>query len=478
MKKRKIQIIYIVFALLIFSGCKTLNTNLSIPEKKIPASFTSAPTDTTSIGEINWRNYFADELLVKLIDTALTSNFDLQIALQKIQITRSGVHFSTSELFPKVDGNVSVGSTRYGKYTESGQGNATTPYPDDPNRIIPNPIQDYNIGLTAIWEIDIWGKLRTQRKAAILNYLASIEGKNFVVSNLVADIAISYYELIALDNELEVLQLTIQKQQEALDIVKFQKETGRANELAVQQFQSQLLNSKANEKETFQQIIETENKINFLLGRYPQTIERKKEILFQEIPQQISSGIPSQLLSFRPDIREAEFQVQASKFDLKAAKAAFFPNINIAAGLGFQSFNPQFFLNPASLGYNAASGLFAPLVNMNGLKMQFNTAKGNQLSAMYNYQKTILNGYLEVENELSRIQNMKDILSYKKEQNDLLTLSVETSTELYKSAKASYLEVLLAQQNSLQAQLEFININKRQRIVTVNIYKALGGGWR
>lgn len=215
MKKRKIQIIYIVFALLIFSGCKTLNTNLSIPEKKIPASFTSAPTDTTSIGEINWRNYFADELLVKLIDTALTSNFDLQIALQKIQITRSGVHFSTSELFPKVDGNVSVGSTRYGKYTESGQGNATTPYPDDPNRIIPNPIQDYNIGLTAIWEIDIWGKLRTQRKAAISNYLASIEGKNFVVSNLVADIAISYYELIALDNELEVLQLTIQKQQEA-----------------------------------------------------------------------------------------------------------------------------------------------------------------------------------------------------------------------------------------------------------------------
>lgn len=478
MKKRKIQIIHFVFALLIFGGCKTLNTNLSIHEKKIPASFTSPPIDTTSIAKINWRNYFADELLVKLIDTALASNFDLQIALQKIQIAHSGVRFSTGELFPKVDVNTYVGTTKYGKYTESGQGNVTTPYPDDPNRLIPNPIQDYNIGLTAIWEIDIWGKLRNQRKAAIANYLASIEGKNFVVSNLVADIAISYYELIALDNELEVLQETIQKQQEALDIVKFQKETGRANELAVQQFQSQLLSSKANEKETLQQITETENKINFLLGRFPQTIERKKETLFEEIPQQISSGVPSQLISYRPDIREAEYQVQASKFDLKVAKAAFFPNINIAAGLGFQSFNPQFILNPASSGYNAASGLFAPLVNMNGLKMQFNTAKGKQLSAMYNYQKTILNSHVEVANELSRIQNMKDILSYKKEQNDLLTLSVETSTELYKSAKASYLEVLLAQQNSLQTQLELISINKRQRIATVNIYKALGGGWR
>lgn len=478
MKKRQFQIILVLFALFIFSGCKSLNTNLTISENKIPAGFTTEASDTTIIPEINWQNYFNDELLIKLIDTAVASNFDLQIALQKIQITRSGVRFSTGELFPKVDGNVSIGSTRYGKYTESGQGNITTPYPDDPNRLIPNPIQDYNIGLTAIWEIDIWGKLRNIRKSEISQYLASIEGKNFVLSNLVADIAISYYELIALDNELEVLQETIQKQQEALDIVKFQKETGRANELAVHQFQSQLLSSKANEKETLQQITETENKINFLLGRYPQIIEREKEIFFQEIPHQIASAIPSQLLSFRPDIREAEFQLQASKFDLKAAKAAFFPNINIAAGLGFQSFNPQFFLNPSSLGYNAASGLFAPLVNMNGLKMQFNTAKGNQLSAMYNYQKTILNGYVEVVNELTRIQNMKDIHSYKKEQNDLLSLSVEISTELYMSAKASYLEVLLAQQNSLQTKLELISIHKRQRIATVNIYKALGGGWR
>jgi NodT family efflux transporter outer membrane factor (OMF) lipoprotein len=471
------QIIYIVILLTIINSCNTLNTNLSIKENKIPASFNTS-TDTTTIAKINWRQYFADELLVKLIDTALASNFDLQIALQRIQIARSGVRFQTGELFPKVDGNVSIGSTRYGEYTESGQGNATTPYPGDPNRIIPNPVQDYYLGLTATWEIDIWGKLRNQRKSTISNYLASIEGKNFVVSNLVADIAITYYELVALDNELEIIQQTVLRQQEALEIIKTQKETGKANELAVQQFQSQLLNLKANENETLQQISEAENKINFLVGRFPQAIQRNKKVLFQEMPQQISSGIPVQMLTQRPDIREAEYQVEATKFDLKTAKASFFPNINIVSSLGFQSFNSQFLFNPVSSGYNALGGLVSPLLNRNALKMQFATAKASQLTAMYNYQKTILNGFVEVANELSRIDNLKVINSYKKAQNDLLSLSVETSTELYKTGKANYLEVLLAQQNLLETQLELINVNKRQRISIVNVYKSLGGGWR
>lgn len=479
MKKRKIQIIYIVFALVVISGCKTLNTNLTIPERKIPSGFSSASTDTTTIAEINWRQYFADTLLVKLIDTALHNNFDLQIALQRIEITRSGVRFATGELFPKVDGNISAGTTRYAKYTQEYAGNSTTPLPNDPTKIVPNPLHDYYLGLTTSWEIDIWGKLRNQRKSAISNYLASIEGTNFVISNLIADVAISYYELIALDNELEIIRQTIQKQQEALEVIKLQKETGRANELAVQQFQAQLLNSQALEFETKQQILEQENLINFLLGRYPQKIERSKEVFFQDMPEQFSSGIPSQMLSNRPDIREAEFQVQASKYDLKAAKAAFFPNINIMAGLGFQAFNPELlFTTPASLAYSALGGLVAPLINMNALKAQFNTAKANQLTAMFNYQKTILNGYVEVANELSNIENLKQINSLKKQQSEILTNSVETSTELYKTARANYLEVLLAQQNSLQTQLELISVNKRQRIATVNIYKALGGGWR
>jgi outer membrane protein TolC len=233
------------------------------------------------------------------------------------------------------------------------------------------------------------------------------------------------------------------------------------------------------EKETNQRIVEIENKINFLLCRYPQTIQRTKEVLLQPIQQQFASGIPSQLLQNRPDIREAEFLVQASKFDLKSAKAAFFPNINLSAALGFQTFNPQFLLSaPASFGYSAFGGLAAPLFNRNALKAQFNSAKSNQKTAMYNYQKTILNGYIEVVNELSNIQNLQQINSLKKQQSDVLMQSVETTTELYKSAKATYLEVLFTQQISLQTQLELVNTKKRQRFAMVKIYKALGGGWK
>jgi outer membrane protein, multidrug efflux system len=222
------------------------------------------------------------------------------------------------------------------------------------------------------------------------------------------------------------------------------KEVGRANELAVQQFQIELLNTLALEKEIIQQISEAENRINFLLGRFPQPIEREKENLFQELPQEIKSGIPSQLLLNRPDIREAEHQVQASRFDVKTAKASFFPNINIVSTLGFQAFNPEFlFISPASIGYTALGGLIAPVINRNALKAQFSTAKANQLSAIYNYHETILNAYVEVANELSNMQSLQASYSLKEQQSNLSEKSVETSTELYKHAKANYFEVLL-----------------------------------
>jgi NodT family efflux transporter outer membrane factor (OMF) lipoprotein len=335
------------------------------------------------------------------------------------------------------------------------------------------------VGLNASWEIDIWGKLQNQRKSAFANYLSSIEGTNFVISNLVADVALAYYELIALDNELVIITQTIRQQQEALEVVKLQKDAGRSNELVVQQFHAQLLNSKIYEFEINQKILEQVNLINFLLGRYPKSIERRKDNIFFKIPLDISSGLPSQLLSNRPDLREAEFQLQATMFDLKVAKAAFFPNLMITAGIGFQAFNSKFlFVNPASLAYSALGGLVSPLVNRNALKAQFNTAKSSQLSAMYNYQKTILNGYVEVVNELSNLDMLQQVISLKQKHSDVLTQSVETAYELYKSGRATYLEVLLIQQNSLQTQLELINVNKRQHFAMVNIYKALGGGWR
>jgi multidrug efflux system outer membrane protein len=476
MKNKIYYTLVISFLTVNFNGCASLDTNLSIPEKEIPASFQNQKDTTTTIANINWRQYFTDPLLVELIDTAVANNLDLQMALQRIEVSRSSVKLANGALLPKVDLSIGGGVQKFGLYTMDGAGNASTEI--TPGRTVPENLTDMFLGLQASWEVDIWGKMRNQRKSAVSQYLSSIEGTNFVISNLVADVAIHYNELLALDNELDIIRQTVQKQQEALAVVKLQKEAGRANELAVQQFKAQLLNTQVLEKQVLQQITETENKLNFLLGRYPQPIQRKKGVLFEAVAQQVASGVPSELLANRPDVREAEYQIEASKFDLKAARAAFFPNFNITATLGFQAFNPEFlFVSPASLAYSLFGTVVAPLINMNALKAQFNTAKANQLTAMYNYQKTILNGYVEVANELSNIQNLEQIHSRKKQQSEALKQSVETSDELYKSARATYLEVLIAQQNALQANLELIDVIKQQRIATVKIYKALGGGW-
>jgi NodT family efflux transporter outer membrane factor (OMF) lipoprotein len=475
MNIKGIFVFWCLFTSLLFSACKSLNTNLSIKKKPLPSSFYHQ-SDSSEIKLINWRSYFNDPILIGLIDTALVNNHDLNIAIQKIEIARAGALSAKASLIPQVNAGVNGGIRRFGRYTMDGAGNIATEM--TPGRIVPINLPDIFVGFQASWELDLWKKLKNKQKSAINQFLASAEGVKVVTASLVSDIAISYYELLALDHELEIIKQTIQRQKAALEVIKLKKETGRTNELAVQQFQAQLLNTQSVEKELQQQIFEFENRINFLLGRFPQKVERFKEILLADVPSQIKTGVPSELLENRPDIREAELLLEASKFDLKSAKAAFLPNMNLVAGLGFQAFKPEFlFLTPASITYNAIGGLMAPLVNRNALKANFSYAKANQLSAMHHYQKSIIVGYTEVVNQLSAIENLEKLHTLKKEQTQVLNNSVEMSTELFSSGRASYLEVLLAQQNSLQAKFELINVNKRQHIAVVNLYRALGGGW-
>jgi outer membrane protein, multidrug efflux system len=457
----------------------SLNTDLTIPDKPIPPSFQDQPEqpDGASVSTINWREYFSDSQLISLIDTAVANNLDLQIALQRIETSRSSVKLANGNLLPKVALNIGGGVRRFGLYTMDGAGNATTDI--TPGQTVPVNLPDMFVGVQSSWEVDVWGKLEDQRKSATSTYLSSVEAANFVISNLVSDVAIYYNELLALDHELEIIRLTIQKEQEALEVIKLQKQAGRANELAVQQFNAQLLSTQISEKTVLQQITQIENKINYLLGRYPQPIERSKDVFFTETFHELSAGVPSQLLENRPDIRAAEFQIEASKFDLQAAKAAFYPTVNITATFGFQAFNPEFlFVSPASIAYSVFGQLIAPIINMKALEAQFNTAQANQLSAMYNYQKTILNAHVEVANQLANIKNLKEISVLKKEQSETLKQSVDVSKDLYKSARATYLEVLIAQQSALQSNLELINVIKQQRISGITLYKALGGGWR
>ena len=329
------------------------------------------------------------------------------------------------------------------------------------------------------WEVDIWKKLRNSKKAAVSRYLATVEGKNFVLTNLVAEVADSYYELIALDSQLEIVKQNISLQTNALEIVKVQKEAARATELAVQKFQAEVYSSKSMEFEIFQRIKETENTINFLLGRYPQEIPRDKINFLSLMPNSVTSGIPAQLLANRPDIKQAELEFAAAKLDVKSARAEFYPSLDISASYGLQAFKPNYlFTLPESLLYSLAGDLAAPLINRNAIKAEYKNANASQLQALYNYERTILNAYLEVATQLSKISNLENSYDLKSKQVDALNKSIDVSNDLFKSARVDYFEVLMTQRDALESKLELIETKKEQLNATVHIYRNLGGGWK
>ena len=344
---------------------------------------------------------------------------------------------------------------------------------------MPDPLGDFVIGAYANWEVDIWKKLRNSKKAAVSRYLATVEGKNFVITSLISQIANSYYELLALDSQLDIIKQTIALQSNALEIVKIQKQAARATELGVQKFQAEVLASKGKEFDILQQIKETENKINFLVGQYPQEIKRDKTDFLTLLPTSINSGIPSQLLANRPDIKKAELELTAAKLDVKVARAEFYPSLDISASIGVNAFNPSYlFTLPYSLLYSVAGDLAAPLINRNAIKAEFSSANARQLQALYNYDRTILNAYLEVSTQLSKIENLEKSYSLRAQQVDALNKSIDVSNDLFKSARVDYFEVLMTQRDALESKLELIETKKEQLNASVNIYKDLGGGWK
>lgn len=459
------------------ASCKVPAMLQATENKSVPDFYGKNGGDSTSIATIQWRNFFTDQNLVNLIDTALKNNQELLITLQEIQMARNDIRLRQAPLLPTVGVRLGTGVEKVGRYTSQGAGDASTEI--DKGKEVPDPLMDFTAAAYANWEIDIWKKLRNAKAAAITRYLATVEGKNFVLTNLVAEVAASYYELLALDNQLEIVRQNIELQKSALDIVKVQKEAARITELAVQKFEAEVLHSQSLEFDIRQRIKETENRINFLLARYPQDIPREKSKFLSLIPAAVQSGIPSQLLANRPDIKQAELDLEAAKLDVKVARAEFYPSLGISAALGFQAFKPSYLVKfPESMLYSLAGDLAAPLINRNAIKAEFNNANARQLQAIYNYERSILNAYLEVSTQLSRIDNLQKSYDLKSKQVDALTRSIDISNDLFKSARADYLEVLMTQRDALESKLELVETKKDQLNAVVNVYRDLGGGWQ
>jgi len=479
MSHKSLLLLLLVFSLLI-SSCKTLKTPEQLPTLTPVSDTYNGRATEENIADIHWKNYFSDTYLSALIDTALYNNLDLRMTLQRIETGRAQTERAKGLTLPFITGGGSVGQRRFGKYTMDGVGNFDTNFSNNitKDQNVPEFLPDFNIGLQSSWEIDIWQKLRSRKEAAMMRYLATVEGRNLVVTNLIADIAYLYYELVAFDNELDIIQETIQLQENELNIIKAQKEAGRANELGVKQFEAQWLNTQSLEIEIRQQINERENRINFLLGRYSTPIARNKTLFVNSLPNQIQTGIPADLIKNRPDVRQAQYELAATKADVFVSKAAFYPSLNIAATFGFQTFNPRFIISPQSIAYNILGGLTAPLFNKTALKADLKIARATQIEALYYYQKSILNGYFEVYNQLVLINNLEKIVTFKNQEAEALTSSIQAASDLFSTGRATYLEVIVSRKNTLQTRIDLIDVRKRQYHATINLYRALGGGWK
>lgn len=458
------------------TGCKIPQITTKNESKYTPPAFPNSPSDSANIALTNWRTYFGDSLLVAIIDTALLHNQELQIINQELEISKNEIMARRGEYLPFLRLKANAGVDRASSFTRDGA--VEEQLESRPGHPFPLIMGDNMVGVYASWEIDIWKKLRNAKQAAAQRYLASIEGKNFATTRLIAEIAESYYELLGLDNLLLIINQNIDIQTNALKVVKLQKEAAKVSQLAVNRFEAQLLNTQNLRYAIQQKIAELENHITLLSGTFLAKIPRNPNAFdsLQILPPSI--GIPSQLLANRPDIRQAEINLAAAKLDVQVARANFYPTVSLSAGVGLQSFNPVFLINPKAILFNLVGDLVAPLVNKNAIKATYLNANAKQIQAVYIYEQTILQAYVDVLNQLAKIDNYSKSYATKLQEVELLNQSVAIANNLFNYARADYAEVLLTQREALDAKMELVEIKLRLLNAKVNIYRALGGGWQ
>lgn len=466
--------------MLVLPGCKIPQFRRPQCGKEVPATFeqtTAVPIPGNtgqSSAQLPWHEFFSDPMLIDLIDQAFVYNQELKILAEDIRIAQYEVYSRSGAYLPFLSLGGRAEIDKPSRFTRAGA--VEDQLQVAPGKGFPEPLPDFLIATNVTWEIDIWRRLRNAQAAAAYRYLGTQEGRNYVVTRLIADIADSYYRLLALDNRMQVLDLTIQIQQRSMETAQLLMAAGRGTELGVQRFAAEVRRAQSEKFIVQQEIIETENEINFNVGRFPQRVERQTVDFINLNLHALSVGLPSQLLQNRPDIRQAERELSAAGLDVAVARARFFPSLVLSAGVGYEAFNPKYLFNPEALIYNAAGELVGPLINRRAIRAEYQTANARQLQAVYDYQRTVLNAFTEVINYITAVQNYGQSIVVKQEQLRALEKSVQVANDLFQSARGEYIDVLLAQRDLMEARTVLINTKQDQLTSIINAYQALGGG--
>lgn len=432
---------------------------------------------TTGAQVISWNVLFQDPDLKLLIGEALRYNLDLQTNAQGVRVARAGVRFAKGLHKPFVEGAASTGVRRYGFYTDAGAGNYDANFSPNLNsdQFMARDLRDFYGAFHARWELDVWGKLRSKRKAALARYLSSEEALAWMETRVVTAVATAYIQLVAQQAELTVLDSAAEVQQTALLFARERKKAGLVNELAVNQLEAQLRHYEGLRHAKLQEVNESENCLNQLLGRYPKPIVAAPAFLDQplvKLPQVDAAS----LLERRADIRSAAHDFAASGADVHAARMELYPQLNLGGMLGLNAFNPAFFLVPESMTYQLLGGLVGPLLNRSAQKATIDYAKAAQQKAFVTYQQVVMQGFYEALTQTQRIDNLNSVVRLKEQEVTAATLGAQNAMHLFKSGKVLFVEVFIAQREMLTAQLELIQLKRQALDARVYLYQALGGG--
>lgn len=456
---------------LLLHACK-VSKDLPVPKDSVPLAYRDSPgSDTNSIADQTWKSFFADASLQKLVDSALLKNYNMQLALKNIESARQSLKQARLGWLPQLNLNVGASSTIPSK--NSLNGSLTEQF------LGTNHIEDFTANVGLSWEIDIWGKIRSQKKVALSSYLQSAEVRKAMQTAIVSAVASGFYNLLLLDEQLRIAQKNLALNDSTLLVIRYQQTAGQVTMLAVQQAEAQQLSAAQLVSVLEQNIRLQENALSILTGRFPGSIERANGLRAIALNESLSTGVPSHLLSRRPDVKAQELALSIQNARVGIAKAGFYPTLQITAAGGLNAYKAtNWFSVPASLFGNLAGGLTQPLFQHRRIKTQYELAKLDREKAVIQFRQTVLVAVGEVSDALVKVEKLDEQQSIATRRVNTLQKATQNALLLFKSGMANYLEVISTQSSVLQSELDQAALKYGQLNARIDLYRALGGGWK